>query len=185
MFCCWLWWWQHTDMKKWMILPLTDWPEFASWWLLCFGVSAVEKKKWWIHCSQTGHDVFDHGPRPCFCLAAVWPENLEVLYQHLYHCSVTLISVNTLTAEADTRTFTPPVPFSSVSLHIPTSPRAYKNFEEAGWDGGGEVVGWSGGGEGGGQRTIMDQHLFSLQGTTEPCAKLIAIPVSQGGFNNI
>lgn len=35
------------------------------------------------------------------------------------------------------------------------------------------------------KRTIMDQHLFSLQGTAEPWAKLIASPVSLGGLNNI
>lgn len=118
-------------------------------------------------------------PCPCFCLAAVWPENLEVLYQHPHHRSVTPISVNTLTAEADSHSCTPPVPFSSVSQHTPTSPRAYNNFEETGGDGGG------GGGGGGRQRTIMDQHLFSLQGTAEPWAKLIAGPVSLGGLNNI
>lgn len=31
----------------------------------------------------------------------------------------------------------------------------------------------------------MDQHLFSLQGTTGLWAKLIASPVSLGGRNNI
>lgn len=152
-----------------------DWPEFASWWLLCFGISAAEKKMCWIHCSQTSHDAVDQSPCPCFCLAAAWPENLEVLYQHPHHRSVTPISVNTLTAEADSHTSAPPVPFSSVSQHTPTSPRAYNNFEETGRDGGG----------GERQRTIMDQHLFSLQGTAEPWAKLIASPVSLGGFNNI
>lgn len=35
------------------------------------------------------------------------------------------------------------------------------------------------------QRTIMDQHLFLLQGTTEPWAKLIARAVSPEGLNNI
>ncbi len=100
-----------------------------------------------------------------------------MLHQHPHHRSVTPISVNTLAAEADSHTSTPPFPFSSVSLHTPTSPRAYTNFEEAGRDGGG--------GDGGRQRTIMDQHLFSLQGTAEPWAKLIAGPVSLGGLNNI
>lgn len=57
-----------------------------------------------------------------------------MLYQHPRYRSVTPISVNTLSAEADSHTSTPPVPFSSVSLHIPTSLGAYKNFEAAGWD---------------------------------------------------
>lgn len=35
------------------------------------------------------------------------------------------------------------------------------------------------------QRTIMDQHLFLLQGTAEPWAKLIARAVSPEGLNNI
>lgn len=128
-----------SSKEDWMILPLTDWPEFTSWWLLCFGISAIEEggeKRCWIHCSQTSHDAVDQSPCPCFCLAAVWPENLEVLYQHPHHRSVTPISVNTLTAEADSHTSTPPVPFSSISLHTPTSPRAYTNFEEAGRGGG-------------------------------------------------
>lgn len=36
---------QQPDTQGRMILPLTDWPEFASWWLLCFRVSVLQKEK--------------------------------------------------------------------------------------------------------------------------------------------
>lgn len=127
-----------THAQRVLILSQSKWPEFASWWLLCFGFSITEKKMLWARYSQTSHDAADQSPRPCFCMAAVWPGNLEMLYQHPHHHSLTPISVNTLTAEADSHTSTPPVPFSSISLHISTSPRAYEIFEEGrqGWLGG-------------------------------------------------
>lgn len=107
---------QQPDTQGRMILPLTDWPEFASWWLLCFRVSVLQKekkkkkKRCWTHRCRTSDDAVDHSPCPCFYLAAVWPGNLKVLYQHPHHRSVTPISVNTLAAEADSHTSTPPRP---------------------------------------------------------------------------
>lgn len=102
-----------------------------------------------------------------------------MLYQHQHYRSVTPISVNTLNilrAAADLHTATPPVPFSSVSLHTHReAPGLIETLRGQARDVRGK----------GRQRTFKDQHLFSLRGTIEPLAKLIASPDSLGGLNNI
>lgn len=165
-----------SQTEGWIILPLTDWPEFASWWLLCFGIRALEKKVL-------------NTPLP----NSPWCSRSEPMSLFLFGSCVTWKPRGA--ASASTSPFRNPnicqyphcwAWFTRLPSHL--APSAYTHQQapgliqtlrrQAGMAAGGRGVG-------GRQRTIMDQHLFSLQGTAEPRAKLIASPVSLGELNNI